>query len=262
MNTFPTELSPLHHSALSGLPNIHHGFFTRQGGVSQGLYGSLNTGLGSLDRRDHVLENRRRIQNHLGADALLTVYQHHSALCIRTRAPWTADAAPRADAIVTTTPGLALCAQAADCGPVLFADAQAGVVGAAHAGWKGALYGVLESTICAMEAEGAVRERIQAVLGPSISGKAYEVGPEFIPNFTDIDPGNARYFTPSQRTGHAMFDLQGYTLDRLKRAGVQAQTLGRCTYSEPELFFSYRRTTHNNAPDYGRLASVIMLGHG
>lgn len=254
-------LSPLCDPGLTALPGVRHGFFTRQGGLSQGIYASLNTGLGSHDDTAHVRANRARIKAHLGADAFLTVYQHHSALCIRTKAAWMANAAPRADAIVTRIPGLAICAQAADCGPVLFADAHTGVIGAAHAGWKGALTGILEATIEAMEAEGAWREHIQAVLGPSISAKAYEVGPEFVDRFVAIAPDNARYFAPSVRDNHAMFDLPAYTIDRLTRAGVQARSLGRCTYSEPDLFYSYRRSTHTGEPDYGRLASAIMLTH-
>lgn len=254
-------LDPIIDADLDAMNSIRHGFFTRQGGVSEGIYAGLNTGLGSNDTTAHVKENRQRITDHLSADAFLTVYQHHSALCIRTRAPWNPSAAPRVDAIVTSTPGLAICAQAADCGPILFADPGAKVIGAAHAGWKGALFGVLEATIEAMEAEGADRANIHAVLGPSISAKAYEVGPDYVARFTDIDPAHKRYFTPSQRPGHSMFDLPAFTLDRLAKTGVTARSVGRCTYSEPELFYSYRRTTHRGEADYGRLASAIMLTH-
>ncbi|MFK7793612.1 MAG: peptidoglycan editing factor PgeF [Devosiaceae bacterium] len=255
-------LTPLLDDGLAALPGIRHGFFTRQGGASTGIYDSLNTGLGSRDNVPLVKVNRARIQAHLGANAFLTVYQHHSAICVRTAVAWQTNAAPRADAIVTRTPGLAICAQAADCGPILFADPVAGVIGAAHAGWKGALNGVLEATVEAMEAEGATRPNIQAALGPSISRIAYEVGPEFVTQFTDKTPDNARYFTPSTRANHAMFDLPSFTLDRLAAAGIEARALGRCTYSEPELFYSYRRATHQGEPDYGRLASAIMLTHG
>lgn len=255
------RLDPITDDDLDAMNGIKHGFFSRQGGVSEGIYAGLNTGFGSKDNTAHVKENRRRISDHLGADAFLTVYQHHSALCIRTRAPWNHSAAPRADAIVTSTPGLAICAQAADCGPILFADPKAKVIGAAHAGWKGALFGVLEATIDAMEAEGADRSNIQAVLGPSISAKAYEVGPDYAARFTDIDAAHGRYFTPSEKPGHSMFDLPAFTLDRLKKAGVTARSVGRCTYSEPEFFYSYRRTTHRGEADYGRLASAIMLTH-
>ena len=254
-----TTLQPLTHPALEGLSAIRHGFFTRRGGVSEGLYDSLNSGLGSADVPEHVLENRRRMTHHLGGTAFLTVHQHHSATCIRTRAPWAPRAAPRADAIVTRTPGLVICAQAADCGPVLFADPKAGVVGAAHSGWKGAFTGVLEATIDAMETEGASRSHIVAVLGPTISARAYEVGPEFVDRFACADSANARFFTPSRRQGHALFDLPAYIGARLRRAGVIAHDIARCTYGEPDLFFSYRRTTHRGEPDYGRLASAIML---
>ena len=170
-----------------------------------------------------------------------------------------AGARRKADALVTDRPGLALGASAADCGPILFADGEAGVIGAAHAGWKGALTGVLESTIAAMESLGARRDRIVAVLGPSISQRNYEVGPEFIARFADVDPANLRYFAPSPRQGHALFDLNSYTVDRLSRAGVQAGMIGRCTYAEEDLFFSYRRTTHRKEADYGRLISAIAL---
>lgn len=254
-------LDPITDPHFDAMQDIRHGFFTRQGGVSEGIYAGLNTGLGSNDNIAHVKENRQRITDHLGASAFLTVYQHHSALCIRTSAPWNPSAAPRADAIVTSTPGLAICAQAADCGPILFADPKAKVIGAAHAGWKGALFGVLEATIDAMEAEGADRSNIQAVLGPSISAKAYEVGSDYAARFTDIDAAHGRYFTPSDKPGHKMFDLPAFTLDRLKKAGVAARSVGRCTYDEPELFYSYRRTTHRGEADYGRLASAIMLTH-
>ncbi|MEM6711252.1 MAG: peptidoglycan editing factor PgeF [Pseudomonadota bacterium] len=252
-------LSPLLHDTLSELPGVRHGFFTRQGGVSGGIYAGLNTGLGSRDEQAHVMENRERIRRYMGGTALLTVHQHHSATSIRTRTAWDPRIAPRADAIVTRTPGLTLVAQAADCGPILFADAKAGVVGAAHAGWKGALYGVLESTVDAMEQDGADRARIVAVLGPSISGRAYEVGPEFIARFVNAAPTNTTYFNPSEKTGHAFFDLPRYTLDRLARLGLKTGHIDRCTYGEPELFFSYRRATHQGEADYGRLASAIML---
>ena len=254
-------LQPLTDQGFEAMGGIRHGFFTRQGGVSEGIYGSLNTGLGSRDNHRHVKANRARILSFLGGDAFLTVYQHHSATCIRTRTAWQSDAAPRADAIVTRTPGLVLCAQAADCGPILFADNEAGVVGAAHAGWKGAMTGIIEATLDAMEAEGASRSNIEAVLGPAISGEAYEVGPEYAARFINDHPANERYFVPSKQAGHFLFDLPGYTMDRLTRAGVFARSLGRCTYSEPDLFFSYRRSTHLGEPDYGRLASAIMLTH-
>lgn len=254
-------LKPLLDPTLAAMTGVRHGFFTRQGGVSMGMFNSLNTGLGSRDNVPHVKVNRARILAYLGGDAFLTVYQHHSATCIRTAVPWQSNAAPRADAIVTSTPGLVICAQAADCGPILFADEEAGVVGAAHAGWKGAMTGIIEATIAQMETEGATRATIKAALGPSISAKAYEVGAEYLARFVEHDQDNARYFVPSQREGHFMFDLPAYTMDRLAKAGVTATSLNRCTYSEPDLFYSYRRSTHLGEPDYGRLASAIMLTH-
>ena len=239
---------------------IRHGFFTRIGGVSEGIYRGLNTGTGSNDDPDRVRENRRRVAEWMGVgpDALLSLHQVHSPDAIVVRAPFSGER-PKADALVTDRPGLALGASAADCGPVLFAEPEARVIGAAHAGWKGAFTGVLESTVAAMEGLGARRERIVAVLGPSISQANYEVGPEFVERFVAADPDNARYFAPSGRAGHALFDLNLYTVDRLARAGVEASQLGRCTYAEEELFFSYRRTTHRNEADYGRLISAIVL---
>lgn len=251
---------PLRSNTLE-IQGIRHGFFTRQGGVSDGIYGSLNVGLGSSDSRERVLENRRRVAGAMGVQAenLCTVYQCHSPDVITVDAPIGGQEI-KADAMVTATPGLALGVLAADCGPVLFADREAGVIGAAHAGWKGALYGVLENTIAAMERLGARRDNIVAVLGPSISQANYEVGPEFVERLTMENGANAAYLQPSDRAGHALFDLNGYTIDRLERAGVSASCLGRCTYAEEDLFFSYRRTTHRKEPDYGRQISAIVLG--
>ena len=239
---------------------VRHGFFTRIGGVSEGIYRGLNTGTGSDDEPARIRENRRRVAEWMGVgpDNLLSLPQVHSPDAIIVREPFAGER-PKADALVTDRPGLALGASAADCGPILFADGEAGVIGAAHAGWKGALTGVLESTIAAMESLGARRDRIVAVLGPSISQRNYEVGPEFIARFADVDPANLRYFAPSPRQGHALFDLNSYTVDRLSRAGVQAGMIGRCTYAEEDLFFSYRRTTHRKEADYGRLISAIAL---
>lgn len=240
---------------------IRHGFFTRNGGVSGGLYASLNVGLGSSDARELVLENRRRVAAAMGvgADRLCTVYQCHSPDVVTVSQPVGAQEM-KADAMVTATPGLALGVLTADCGPVLFADAEAGVIGAAHAGWKGAVGGVLENTVAAMERLGAKRSRIIAVLGPSISQRNYEVGPEFIERLTAESPANDAYLAPSGREGHALFDLNAYTIDRLSRAGVTASCLGRCTYAEEDLFFSYRRTTHRKEQDYGRQVSAIVMG--
>jgi len=243
------------------IQGIRHGFFTRRGGVSDGIYDSLNVGLGSSDSRESVLENRRRVANAMGvlAENLCTVYQCHSPDVITVDAPVDGQEI-KVDALVTATPGLALGILTADCGPVLFADPEARVIGAAHAGWKGAISGILENTILAMERLGARRENIVAVLGPSISQASYEVGPEFVERLTVETPDNAAYFKPSGREGHALFDLNGYTIDRLERAGVSATCLGRCTYAEEDLFFSYRRTTHRKEQDYGRQVSAIVLG--
>lgn len=242
-------------------PLIRHGFFTRVGGVSGGIYAGLNTGTGSNDDKAHVAENRRRVAEWMGVapSNLLSVWQVHSPDVVTITRPFTGER-PKADAMVTDRRGIALGASSADCGPILFAEPEAGVIGAAHAGWKGALTGVLENTVAAMEALGAKRDRIVAVLGPSISAANYEVGPEFVGRFVGSTPQNERYFTPSRKAGHAMFDLNGYTVDRLRAAGVQAHALNRCTYAEEDLFFSYRRTTHRGEPDYGRLISSIVIG--
>jgi YfiH family protein len=239
---------------------IRHGFFTRKGGVSSGIYAGLNVGAGSGDDRASVAENRARVARWMGVapDALVSVHQIHSLDALVVTGPWGAER-PKADAMVTATPGIAIGVLAADCGPVLFADPQARVVGAAHAGWKGALTGVLESTVAAMEGLGAKRSNIVAELGPSISGRNYEVGPEFVARFAEASPGNGRYFKPSPRPGHAWFDLNRYTVDRLNAAGVKADFLDRCTYADEEDFYSYRRATHRGEPDYGRQISAIVL---
>ena len=239
---------------------VKHGFFTREGGVSEGIYRGLNVGVGSQDARDKVAENRARVAATMGVvpESLLTLYQVHSPDALVVRAPFSGER-PKADALVTDRPGVALGVLAADCGPVLYADAEAGVIGAAHAGWKGALTGVLEAAIEAMETLGARRERIVAVLGPSIGADNYEVGPEFVARFTAHDAQNEAYFAASANQGHAMFDLNRYTVDRLARAGVSAFMLGRCTYQDENLFYSYRRATHRREPDYGRQISAIVL---
>jgi polyphenol oxidase len=239
---------------------VRHGFFTRIGGVSEGIYAGLNTGVGSADEPAKVAENRRRVALAMGVapEALLSVHQVHSPDVIVVNEIF-GTPRPRADAMVTNRPGLAICASAADCGPVLFADAEARVIGAAHAGWKGALPSVLDNTVAAMERLGARRDAIVAVLGPSISQANYEVGPEFVDRFLAAASANQRYFAPSGRPGHALFDLNGYTVDRLRSVGVQASGLGRCTYAEETLFYSYRRATHRKEPDYGRLISAIAL---
>lgn len=239
---------------------MRHGYFTRIGGVSDGIYRGLNIGTGSSDDQTLVAENRRRVADWMGvpADHLLTAHQVHSPDVIVAREPF-AGPRPKADAIVTDRPGIAIGASTADCGPVLFADAEARIIGAAHAGWKGAFTGVLENTILAMEGLGARRERIVAVLGPSIGPDNYEVGPEFVARFVEADADNPRYFRPSTTAGHSMFDLNQYTVDRLRKAGVTAEGLGRCTYAEEDLFYSYRRTTHRKEADYGRQVSAIVL---
>ncbi|MBN8181620.1 peptidoglycan editing factor PgeF [Roseibium aggregatum] len=244
------------------LDGIRHGFFTRQGGVSGGIYTSLNIGLGSDDERSSVLENRDRVAGQLGigADRLVSPYQIHSADVITVSAPFAQDADRKADALVTATPGLAIGIATADCGPLLFADTKAGVIGAAHSGWKGAVTGILQNTVAAMEALGATRTNITAVLGPTISQGAYEVGPEFKERFLQEHPDNTRYFKPSERAEHFMFDLPAFITDKLQALGLgTVADLALCTYADEDRFFSYRRTTHRKEPDYGRQISAIAL---
>ena len=241
------------------LARIRHGFFTRKGGASSGLFASLNCGFGSTDRKETVSTNRKRVADALGISPkrLATVYQVHSARALATDTPF--HVRPKADAIATATPGLGLAILTADCQPVLFADKAAQVIGAAHAGWRGALDGILEATVNAMEGLGARPADISAVIGPSISQRAYEVGPEFFERFVDDDPGNTRFFA-NGRGDRYQFDLVGYSLQRLRNAGIgEVQWTGHCTYSESDRFFSYRRSRHRNEPEYGRLMSVICL---
>ncbi|MBY8977333.1 peptidoglycan editing factor PgeF [Rhodobacteraceae bacterium NNCM2] len=238
----------------NSLRGLSHGFFTREGGVSTGLYESLNGGQGSADTSDAVDENRRRIRDHLGAESLISVNQVHSPKVVVATGAW--EQKPDADAMVTTTPGVAIAVLAADCGPVIFADREAGVIGAAHAGWKGALTGVLEATVGAMRDLGA--RNISAVLGPCISQANYEVGPEFLDRFMDEDPDYQRFFAGGK--GNRMqFDLPGFVLSRLREAGAEAEWTGHCTYADPARFYSYRRSCHRNEPDYGRLVAAISL---
>ena len=249
-------------TSLATLPRIRHAFFTRSGGVSQGIYASLNGGVGSNDAPNKVAENRARMAATLGVkpDRLLTAYQIHSPDVVVAEQPWTIENRPRADAIVTNVPRLAIGVSTADCGPLLFADSEAGVVGAAHAGWRGAFSGVIEATIAAMERLGADRKRISGALGPTIRQPNYEVGPEFVERFLAADSANASFFSPSHRDRHAMFDLAGYIVERIDRAGLsQFEDLGLCTYAEPERFFSYRRTTQSGEADYGRHVNAIAL---
>jgi hypothetical protein len=236
-----------------------HGFLGRTGGVSGGIFASLNVGLGSADDRDAVLENRRRAAAALGEVRLATLHQVHSAEVVHVTEPFADDARPAADALVTATPGLALGILTADCAPVLFADVEAGVVGAAHAGWKGALGGVLENTVAAMEALGADRSRIAAAIGPCIARRSYEVDAAFHARFTATDPAYDAFFTPG-REGRFQFDLEGFCTARLAAALTRIDALGEDTYAQPDRFFSYRRTTHAGEPDYGRQLSLIAVG--
>ena len=244
------------------LTGIQHAFFTRAGGVSDGLYASLNGGTGSNDDATKVAENRARMAAALGVEPhrFLTLYQIHSPNVVVAETPWPAGERPRADAIVTRMRALAIGVTTADCGPVLFADPQAGVVGAAHAGWRGALGGVIEATIAAMERLGAARGQIRTAIGPMIRQANYEVGSDLIARFAAEDHASSRFFAPAPREGHALFDLSGYVVARLARAGVgHVEDLGLCTYADPEQFFSYRRTTHRAEPDYGRHVNAIVL---
>ncbi|MFN7003990.1 MAG: peptidoglycan editing factor PgeF [Roseinatronobacter sp.] len=241
------------------LTPLRHGFFTRRGGASSGVFQGLNCGPGSSDQSEIVAINRRRVAQAMQTEPehLITVHQVHSATVAHVTGPLANK--PRADGIVTATPGLALSVLTADCQPVLFADMEAGVIGAAHAGWRGALDGVLEATVDAMEGLGANRADIRAVIGPTISQRAYEVGPEFLAEFLSDDPETARFF--AQGNGDRMlFDLPGFGLHRLRSAGVgHAEWTRHCTYSDPERFFSYRRSTHAGEADYGRLIASIRL---
>lgn len=249
-------------SSLSALPGLRHAFFTREGGVSSGLYASLNGGLGSRDEPEHVTENRARMARAMDVtpDRFVSIYQVHSPDVAVVEQPWSADARPKADALVTRTEGLALVISTADCGPVLFADPKSRVIGAAHAGWRGALTGVLEATLNAMEALGARRDDIVTALGPMISQANYEVGPDFIAAFDKSAPGSARFFQPSPNAERALFDLPGYIAARLAQAGVrQIEDLKLCTYADPARFFSYRRSQHRAEADFGRHLHAIRL---
>ncbi|MBN9582978.1 MAG: peptidoglycan editing factor PgeF [Afipia sp.] len=248
-------------SSLLDTAGLRHAFFTRAGGVSDDIYASLNGGLGSNDDPARIRENRRRMAAHLrvAPQRFLSTYQIHSPDVAVVTSPWSDAERPRADAMVTNVPGLALGISTADCGPVLFADAKARVIGGAHAGWKGALGGVLEATIAAMETLGAARANIVAAIGPLIRQPSYEVGSEFVARFTEAEADNARFFAPSARAGHAMFDLAGFIRHRLERTGIATiDDIGIDTYADERLF-SYRRMTHRNEPDYGRNIHAIVL---
>ncbi|WJR79623.1 peptidoglycan editing factor PgeF [Bradyrhizobium sp. NP1] len=244
---------------LAAIPGLRHGFFTRDGGVSEGVYATLNGGLGSNDETARVVENRRRMAGRMGVapERLLGVHQVHSPDAVIATGPWDGAARPKADAIVTRESGLAIGVTAADCGPILFVDPNARVIGAAHAGWKGALTGVIESTIAAMEKLGADRSGTVVAIGPLIRQTSYEVGGEFVERFIAADAGNASFFIPGEREGHAMFDLAGFIRMRLENAGVLViDDIGIDTYAD-ERFFSYRRSVHRKEPDYGRHVHAI-----
>jgi YfiH family protein len=253
----------IRNSSLLDSPALAHGFFGRQGGVSGGLYASLNCGPGSQDDPDAVRENRDRALSALAEQAparLVTLYQIHSAEAVIVREPWAIPQNPKADAMVTDRPRIALGVLAADCAPILLADQESQIIGAAHAGWGGAFAGVVESVVSTMERLGARRERIAAAIGPCISQEAYEVGPEFEERFRGADAENVRFFRPSTREGHWRFDLEAYVASRLAEAGIaRIEKLGLCTYANEADYFSYRRTTHRREPDYGRQLSAIML---
>jgi YfiH family protein len=243
----------------AGLAKLPHGFFTRQGGVSGGVYASLNCGPGSADAPEAVTENRRRVAAALGAAALASLYQVHGREVVTVGAGYDPDARPKADGLVTDRPGIALGVLAADCTPVLFADAAHGVIGACHAGWRGALAGVTDATVAAMEALGARRDAIRAAVGPTIRQQSYEISDPFRATFLEAEAGNAAFFAAGKRPGHWQFDLPGYVMERLRRAGIGAEDLGLDTCADPERFYSYRRMTLAGEPDYGRQISAIVL---
>ncbi|MGB6766662.1 MAG: peptidoglycan editing factor PgeF [Methyloceanibacter sp.] len=248
-------------STLESCDGIRHGFFTRQGGVSKGMYGSLNCGLGSRDDAESVRQNRALVAETLGVPAgrLLTLYQIHSARAVIVDKPWNGEAA-EADALVTRTPGLAIGTLTADCAPILLCDPQARVIAAAHAGWRGALSGIAEATMAAMEELGAKRERVVAVIGPSISQRAYEVGSDYVDRFLAEEPASETFFMTDESSGEPHFDLSGYVAERLSRAGVgSVSDLGLCTYCDETRLFSYRRSQHHSEEDYGRQISAIVL---
>jgi polyphenol oxidase len=246
---------------LASLPGIRHAFFTREGGVSTGIYESLNGGLGSKDDPAHVAENRARMAATLqvAPTHFLTAYQIHSPDVAVVTGPWAPDTRPHVDALVTRTPGIALGVTTADCGPLLFADPHARVIGTAHAGWKGAFGGVIEATIAAMEGLGATRGNITVAIGPLIRQASYEVGAEFVARFTATEAANTRYFIAADRPDYAMFDLAGYIRARLEKAEiVNVDDVVLDTYADKR-FFSYRRSVHRNEGDYGRNIHALVL---
>jgi hypothetical protein len=252
-------LQPFLADELRGLRGIAHGFFTRKGGASQGIYASLNCGAGSRDDTAAVRKNRARVAAHLGAGDLLSAHQVHGTTALAVERPWHAGR-PQADALVTATRGLALGVLTADCAPVLLADPEAGVVAAVHAGWRGALAGIIEAAVEAMEGQGARRRRICAAVGPCIGQGAYEVGQEFAAEFHRRDAASARFFVQEGAEARPRFDLRGYALHRLRQAGVaEAGAVAACSYTLEDDFFSYRRSRVCGEADYGRQISAIVL---
>jgi len=252
------EATTLKQATVDG--SIRHGFFTRQGGVSRGIYQSLNIGLGSGDTPSHVAQNRHRIAAHFGVEIgqLITLHQCHSADVVSVSAPFSGER-PKADALVSNVPGLVLAVATADCAPVLFADSKNGVIGAAHAGWRGAYHGILENTVMAMEALGAQREHIVAALGPCIGAQNYEVGEDFFTRFLALSPNNQRYFIASGQKNHYFFDLCAYNMDRLAQVEVKCEHVDLCTFADEARFFSHRRMVHRGETDYGRQMSAIAI---
>jgi len=257
MTAILSEIAPVTAPVLAG---VTHGFFTRRGGVSQGLYASLNCGPGSADDADNVIANRARVAKALQApQGLASLYQVHGRDVVVVDDAYDLSSRPKADGLVTVRRGVALGVLSADCAPVLFADAQAGVIGACHAGWRGALAGVSDATVEAMEKLGASRSRIRAAIGPCIGQQSYEVSDPFRAEFLAAEAGNAVWFADGKRPGHWQFDLPGYLLQRLRSAGITAENLGLDTCSDPARFFSYRRMTLAKETDYGRQVSAIAL---
>lgn len=258
-----TALTPIKSSLISEFPGIKHGFFTRKGGISEGLYAGLNCGLGSKDLTQNVLENRARIAKDLGGATkeILTVYQVHSSTThiVDPKNVWPLSP-PKADAIISTIPGLVIGVLTADCAPILFVDPEAKVIAAAHAGWRGAVAGIIEATVESMEKSGANRNRICAAIGPSINQDAYEVGPEFKAELLALDPRNDKFFKSGIYGVKDHFDLPGYIDSRLQRTGIKSWDISSpCTYANESLFFSFRRATHRGEGDYGRQVSAIVV---
>jgi YfiH family protein len=254
MSALPVLTSPL-----LDVPGVRHAFFTRHGGVSRGIYESLNVGLGSKDDPDAVRENRHRCAAHFGAAGIVTAYQVHSPTALAVEGPWPGDP-PQADGVATATPGVVCAALAADCAPILFVEPAARIVAAAHAGWKGALSGVVEGTVARMQSLGAERGRLRAVVGPCIGPASYEVGLEFLERFLADDAAHARFFSPAPAPDKRLFDLPAFVLGRLAAAGVETcEWIGHDTCAEAADFFSNRRAFRTGEPDFGRLLSAIVL---